>query len=333
MSIEKRIKTLSNVAAHLQSPKTNDIIALAYAKNSWFEPSFSQQSIKAICSEFLAKNKLEKWLEPYCIEDDFSLNKTVGIVCAGNVPLVGFHDFLCCYVLGIPVRLKLSSKDDVLMRYTVQTILNEDEEYAQQFSFAEQLKDFDAVIATGSASTNRYFEYYFSQYPSILRSNRTSVAVLSLHETDNDLLALAHDVFLYFGLGCRNVGKIFVPLNFEVESLFQHFSNYAWLHQHSQYMNNYDYNRTILLMNQTSHLANEFLMMQENTQLHSPIATLHVERYENIHSVKNQLAALQEQIQCVVGNFEGMIPFGKAQFPQLSDYADGKDTIGFLLSL
>lgn len=333
MSIEKRIKILSEVATQLQSETTDKIIEIACAKNSWFEPLFSKHSIQAICSEFLVKNKLEKWLEPYCIEDDFSLHKTVGIVCAGNVPLVGFHDFLCCYLLGVSVRLKLSSKDDVLMRYAVQTILDQDQEYAQRFSFVEQLRDFDAVIATGNSNSNRYFEYYFSKYPSILRNNRTSVAILTSNETESDLKALADDVFLYFGLGCRNVGKIFVPKNFEIENLLLHFASYAWLHQHAQYMNNYDYNRTILLMNQTPHFANEFLMLQENTALHSPIATLYFERYHDIDAVKNKLSALQEQIQCVVGKWEGMTPFGKAQWPQLSDYADGKDTIAFLLSL
>ncbi|HRN95561.1 MAG: acyl-CoA reductase [Chitinophagales bacterium] len=334
MSIKNRIELLDKIGQKLSAmPETQAIISEAAKQNTWFTPEFSQSSISAICTEFLQAEKLSAWLKPYFIEDNFKLNKTVGIIAAGNVPLVGFHDFLCCYILGVSAQFKLSSKDTLLTRFVIQQILNEDKAYAQQFSFVEKLQNFDAVIATGSASSNRYFEHYFSKYPNILRSNRVSVAVLNGNETAQDLQMLANDIFQYFGLGCRNIAKLFIPDSFDTAKLFENFSAYSWLHQNSNFMNNYDYNRTILLMNKTPHQANDFVMLQENTDLHSPIATLYFERYTDFSEVEKKLNVQQNQIQCVVGLQSGMIPFGKAQQPTLSDYADGKDTIGFLLGL
>ncbi len=332
MSVSKRIEILEKVGKHfLDATVKEEVATRAFAANSWFEPRFVKQSIDAICAEFLNKEKLEQWLKPYCIEDDIAIKKSVGIICAGNVPLVGFHDFLCCYVLGVPVKLKLSSRDNVLMRLVINEVLKHDEDYAKQFSFVEKVAGFDAVIATGSSSSNRYFEYYFSKYPNILRSNRVSVAVLSGSETQEQLGALADDVFMYFGLGCRNVAKLFVPENYLFDNMFSTFKNYEWLHHNSQFMNNYDYHRTLLLMNKTPHLANEFLMIQESKSLHSPIGTLFYEVYSAEGDVKAKVESLSDSLQCVVG--KDFIPFGKAQQPSLADYADGKDTIGFLLSL
>ncbi len=334
MSISKRISILHQVGLSLQNPEHLDnVLTEALAANPWFEPQFVQQSLAAVSTAFLNEEKLADWLKPYCIEDDFQIKQTVGIICAGNIPLVGFHDFLCCYVLGIPVKLKLSSKDQVLMRFVINKIIQLDDKAAATISFVEKLTDFDAVIATGSGSANRYFEHYFGKYPNTLRSNRVSVAVLNGNEPAEELAALADDVFLYFGLGCRNVAKIFVPQQFNVEELMPHFDSYKWLHQNAQFMNNYDYNRTILLMNKTPHLANEFVMLQESKSLHSPIATVFYEHYDSAESVNEYLKENADKIQCVVGNGSGMIPFGKAQTPALSDYADGKDTIAFLLGL
>lgn len=334
MSIKHRIELLDKIGQKLLAmPETQTIISEAAKQNAWFIPEFSQSSLSAICNEFLNAEKLNTWLKPYFIENDFKINKTVGIIAAGNVPLVGFHDFLCCYVLGAPAKLKLSSKDKLLTRFVIEQILKEDKVYTTQFSFEDKLQNFDAVIATGSASSNRYFKYYFNKYPNILRSNRVSVAVLNGNETVQELQLLANDIFQYFGLGCRNVAKLFIPENFDPTTLFKNFSAYSWLHQNANYMNNYDYNRTILLMNKTPHFANDFVMLQENNNLNSPIATLYFERYSNFSQVEKIMNELQNQIQCVVGSKSGMVPFGKAQQPTLSDYADGKDTIGFLLGL
>jgi hypothetical protein len=219
------------------------------------------------------------------------------------------------------------------MRFVINEILKQDEDYAKKFAFVERLTDFNAVIATGSSSSNRYFEYYFSKYPSILRSNRVSVAVLSGNETQEQLAALADDVFMYFGLGCRNMAKLYVPEKYSFENLFPAFKNYEWLHHNSQFMNNYDYHRTLLLMNKTPHLANEFLMIQESDSLYSSIGTLFYEVYHTSDELKAKIEAQKGNIQCVVGDGEGYIPFGKAQQPTVSDYADGKDTVGFLLGL
>ncbi|MDW8274129.1 MAG: acyl-CoA reductase [Chitinophagales bacterium] len=334
MSIPKRISLLSEVAEEWRNKEElNLIFSNAFAHNGFFEPQFCRFSFENLCDNYLSEEKLLQWLKPYHIEDDFSLKKRIGIICAGNIPFAGFHDFLCCYVLGIPVQLKLSSKDTVLMRFLVEEIIKRDREYAAQFAITERLQHFDAVIASGSTSANRYFEYYFGKYPNILRGNRTSVAVLEGTESEDELRALADDIFLYFGLGCRNVGKIFLPKNFEVEKLLPAFSKYAWIHQNTAYMNNYDYNRAILLINQTPHIANEFVMLQESEKLHSPVATVYYEFYENRKDLINKLSALKSQIQCVVGNTNGFIPLGGAQKPSLNDYADEIDTIAFILSL
>lgn len=334
MSIQKRIEILDRVGKNISRLETyQPIINTAFAANSWFEPRFIEQAFSAICKEFLDADKLNQWLKSYFIEDDFNLQKRVGIVCAGNIPMVGFHDFLCCYILGIPFELKLSSKDSILMKFIIGQIIEQDENFKQQNVFVNQLKNFDAVIATGSNSSNRYFKHYFGKYPNILRNNRTAVAVLNGNESDDMLKLLADDVLLYFGLGCRNISKVYIPESFEPERLFSYFSHYKWMHQSTQYMNNYDYNRTILLMNNTPHFANDFLMLQESDTLHSPIATLYFERYTSIEEAIKKINAQQAQIQCVIGNGKDMIPFGEAQHPSLSDYADGVDTIGFLLGL
>ncbi|MFN8288361.1 MAG: acyl-CoA reductase [Chitinophagales bacterium] len=310
--------------------------ATAERQNPWFTQQFVQQAVDAICNDMLQEEKLNQWLSAYKLRP---IDKTVGLIFAGNIPLVGFHDFLCAYLCGCKMKIKQSSKDDVLFPRIIELLIEIDPDLTNRLEFVEKLKGFDAVIATGSDNTNRYFEYYFRDYPKILRKNRNSIAILNGQESDEELQALAHDVFDYFGFGCRNVSKLYIPVGYNFEKLFPNFSAYAWLHQHTKYMNNYDYNRTILLLNKTPHFANEFVMLVENESIPSPIGNLNFEYWHDEKVLQSKLKQSAEKIQCVVSTtpekWEGLasVKFGEAQHPQLWDYADGVDTMAFLLSL
>jgi hypothetical protein len=263
--------------------------------------------------------------------------KTIGIIMAGNLPLVGFHDFLCAYISGCGIKVKLSGKDEVLFPYVYRKLMEIDPSLCDRSAIIDRLEGFDAVIATGSNNTNRYFEYYFRDYPKILRRNRNSVAILTGDESDDELYALADDIFMYFGFGCRNVSKLYVPEGYDVKKLFPHFERYKWMHSHTKYMNNYDYNRTLLLMNRTEHLANEIIMLEQNTAISSPVAVLYYETYGEPRQLADKLQANSEHIQCIVSStsnvisthVEAVIPFGQTQMPELWDYADMVDTLAF----
>lgn len=310
-------------------------------KNPFFTPEFVQSAVNAISERMLQKEKLEQWLLAYPAFHSFSTDKTVGIIMAGNIPLVGFHDLLCAYVCGYNINIKLSSKDDILTATIIQLLQEIEGDAGQKIAIVEKLENFDAVIATGSNNSYKYFEYYFRNRPNILRKNRTSVAILTGNETKEELLGLADDIFMYFGLGCRNVSKLYVPQGFDITSLFPYFDKYNWMHEHSKYMNNYDYHRAILLLNQTPHLADDKVMMQESKALSTPLSMLYYHHYENIDELQKSLLALSDEIQCVVCTsltektlgYNGAVGFGKTQFPELNDYADGINTIEFLLSV
>ncbi|MFN8310164.1 MAG: acyl-CoA reductase [Chitinophagales bacterium] len=335
-AILARIDYLSVLQKSLHHEATAAAIAEAQQSNPWFIPEFANAALQAISQKMLSREALLKWLTPYTVSNEFQPKKLVGLVMAGNVPLVGFHDFLCAYLLGFSMQIRLSSKDDSLFHFVLEKLMAIDPQLKAQLTFVNKLEHYDAVIATGSDNTFRYFEYYFRNHPRVLRRNRNSVAVLSGNESLQELQGLADDVLLYFGFGCRNVSKLFVPESFEVESLFPHFEKYKWMHQHTKYMNNYDYNRTLLLLNKVPHLSNDFLMIQENTAIASPIAVLYFERYHNIETVRQELQQRADKIQCVVSQLDletRTVPFGQSQQPELNDYADGVDTIDFLLKL
>lgn len=293
--------------------------------NQWFTIENSQLSINAIAEKFLNAEKLKQWLSAYKTND--KANKRVGIISAGNLPLVGFHDVLCAFVLGLPTQIKLSSKDEVLMKHFIHQLQTIDKEW--KVEIVERLKDFDAVVATGSNNTNRYFEYYFKKVPSLLRKSRSSVALLKGNETAEELKLLADDIFQYFGMGCRSVGSLLLPKNYEVIQLFEAFEHYSFLADHKLYKDNFDYNCTLLLMNQIKHLASEWLILKEDKSLHPRLATVHYQFYNSEEEAQEILHKHKEEIQCIVGQD---IPFGKAQQPELWDYADGVDTMGFLLN-
>lgn len=310
-------------------------------KNPFFTPEFVHNAVNAISERMLQKEKLEQWLLAYPALRSFSTDKTVGIIMAGNLPLVGFHDLLCAYVCGYNINIKLSSKDDILTATIIQLLQEIEGDAGQKIAIVEKLENFDAVIATGSNNSYKYFEYYFRNRPNILRKNRTSVAILTGNETKEELLGLADDIFMYFGLGCRNVSKLYVPKGFDVTTLFPYFDKYNWMHDHSKYMNNYDYHRAILLLNQTPHLADDKVMIQENKTLSTPLSMLYYEQYETQNLLQSDLLALKDEIQCIVCSSEtgkqlaitGTVLFGKTQFPDLNDYADGINTLKFLLSV
>ena len=340
--LKKRIAALVKLGEALRCDEhLDEVIARTAGANPWFTDGFCRLALDGIIDNLLDKEKLELWLSRYDIPEEGESVKTVGIIMAGNLPLVGFHDFLCAYISGCNVKLKLSGKDDILFPYIYEKLMQIDPVLRSRAAIIDRLEGFDAVIATGSDNTNRYFEFYFRQYPKILRQNRSSVAILTGEETEEELYGLADDIFMYFGLGCRNVSKLYMPDDYDVTRLFPYFEKYKWMHDHSKYMNNYDYNRTLLLMNKSPHLANEFIMIQESTALNTPLSVLNYEKYKNVESALYDLDNCIDKIQCIVigksGNLEGRfsscVPFGETQRPELWDFADNVDTLLFIFSV
>ena len=312
----------------------NDIFDKAEQQNSWFTRANVIFAFKS-WSEALSENNVQQWLSQYQLPQTTSPKKIL-IIMAGNLPLVGFHDLLCVLVAGHKAIVKLSSDDRVLLPYLITQIRTFAPEWAEAVAFTDdKVTEYDAVIATGSDNTARYFEYYFGKKPHIIRKNRHSVAVLTGEETPEELQDLGKDIFLYYGLGCRSVSKIFVPQGYDFDLLFQAIYPYKDIIEEQKYANNYDYNKAVYLMSLYKLLENGFLLLKEDEHYGSPIATLFYEYYTNKEALKKKLATDREKIQCVVGhNFiDGEIPFGQTQTPKLWDYADGVNTLTFLLNL
>jgi len=333
MNPDDRIAALVALGKFLHEREETELEQVAfkaYLKNNWFTPEAIKQAFKGILT-FLAEDTLKAWASKYPLRKTPSTH-TVGVVMAGNLPLVGFHDYLCILLSGQKAWIKLSSKDDVLLPYIHQELLQIAPEFAKQVQFQPMLKGATAFIATGSGNTARYFEEYFGKYPSIIRKNRNSVAVLTGDETEEELKGLAHDIFDYFGLGCRSVSKVYVPEGQDVRTIFPYFEAHKHVADHHRYVNNYDYYKSIFLVNRDPHYDNGFLLFQEREALASPISVLHYEYYADFEALKNKLEAQKDAIQCRVGrNFE--VPFGQTQKPAVDDYADGVDTLAFLCTL
>ncbi|WP_262420321.1 acyl-CoA reductase [Flagellimonas meishanensis] len=311
-----------------------DAVQLAGQQNGWFTEENIMHAIRQ-WALLLTEDNLTQWLSKYVLPKD-SKPKTIGIIMAGNIPLVGFHDFLCVLLSGNSVLAKLSSNDKTLMPFIAEHIMQLEPTLKDRISFTEgRLEDFDAIIATGSNNTSRYFEYYFGKRPNIIRKNRNSVAILTGHETQEQLLALGEDVFRYFGLGCRNVSKIFVPKGYAFEPFFNAFFSYKDTINHHKYANNYDYNKAVYLMSDFKILYNGFLILKEDESFSSPIATLFYSHYDSEDALRQKLEGQMEFIQCVVSNgkYANDVPFGETQKPRLNDYADGVDTMDFLLRI
>ncbi len=303
-------------------------------QNGWFTRENILFALKQ-WADLLTEDNLKQWLSHYNLKNEKS-PKTIAIVMAGNIPMVGFHDFLCVLCSGNKVLAKLSSNDKVLLPFLAEYLIEQEPLLAEQIAFTEgKLENFDAVIATGSNNTSRYFDYYFGKKPNIIRKNRNSVAVLSGNETQEELKALGEDIFRYYGLGCRNVSKIYVPTDYDFDSFFKAiFEHGTIIHQH-KYANNYDYNKAVYLMSDFKIKDNGFLIVKEDEGFASPIAALFYSQYESEEELRRHLAENEEQIQCVVSNRENSddVPFGETQKPKLNDYADGVDTMEFLLKL
>ena len=332
MKLQHRINLLSDLGGYilLEDSSWQEAKIKASLQNAWHIPEFIDRASKNIATNFLQKDLLEQWAKEYELKPDLENPKSIGIVMAGNLPLVGFHDLLSVFITGHKAVVKLSSKDDVLIKQLVHKIIDSDNEVASFIRFEEMLKGCDAYIATGSNNSSRYFEYYFGKYPHIIRKNKTSIAILTGNETTTELEKLADDVYQFFGLGCRNVTKIYVPENYDFVPLLETFKKYNHLADHHKYKNNYDYNLAIHILNNKYYMTNGSIILVQDTSVFSPISQLNYEFYTDINSLKATLK-VNPDLQCIVGR--DFINFGQAQSPSLDDFADGVNTMEFLRHL
>lgn len=310
-----------------------DLLHLSQSHNGWFTP---EQVFYCVdnWANALTEDNLKQWISDYNFTSTHP--RTVGLILAGNIPMVGFHDFLSVLISGHKVLVKTSSNDQHLIKFLTKYLITVAPEIENYIAFTDdKLDNFDAVIATGSNNTARYFEYYFKSKPSIIRKNRNSVAVLDGTETHEDLVQLGEDIFRYFGLGCRNVSKLFVPKEYDFQPFFKAIYAYKDVIYYQKYSNNYDYNKAVFLMSNFKLLDNEFLTLKEDKSYVSPISSVFYEYYDDLETLKSQLQNDAEQLQCIVSKTEikNSIPFGQTQQPKLWDYADNVDTMAFLTSL
>ena len=329
VSVEKRTELLVRLGKYMlgDSETWEDVKHRASDANAWFTIEHIDIAVTNIVKELLEEGRLREWLSAYKLP---AAPRKVGIVMAGNIPLVGFHDFLCGLLSGHRILIKLSSKDEVLLKHLIGKLTECEPQVAEHVQIAEQLKDCDAYIATGSNNTSRYFEQYFGKYPNIIRRNRTSVAILEGDETPEELHELGKDIFTYYGLGCRNVTQVCVPEGYDLTKLMDAFNSYERYIHHNKYKNNYDYYLAIYLLNKVPYLTNNTIHMVENAVPFSAVSVLHYRYYNNLKDLVHELQESND-IQTIVGR--GFTPFGKAQEPSLNEYADGVDTMAFLCSL
>lgn len=330
MNLKKRISSLVRFGKILQEKK--DIFILQNS-NTWFTKNNINFALSEIIKS-LEKENLEKWISVYPDLQKNKIPKKIGVILAGNIPFAGFHDFLSVIISGNIFVGKLSSKDDKLLSCFVKLLIETEPEFNNFIRLEKKrLKNFDAVIATGSDNSARYFEYYFGKYPNIIRKNRNSAAVLTGNETNKELQLLADDIFTYFGLGCRNVSKLYLPENYELGEIFENSENYNYIKNHNKYSNNYGYNRSIYLMNSETFFDNGFFILKENVAYSSPVSVVFFENYKKLEKVKNRIETDKNNIQCVVsgkGIIKNSVYFGESQKPKLWDYADNTDTLEFL---
>ncbi|MEJ2881828.1 acyl-CoA reductase [Pedobacter sp. GR22-6] len=336
LTAEKLIIAFRKLGDFMASPDEDfkNLMLSAQGRNAWFTPEEVEKALYSLQS-MLAEADLQQWFADIRVSEN---PKKVGLILAGNIPMVGFHDVLSVLATGNIALIKLSSSDDKLLPALLARLIAIEPLLAEHIVYVERLKDFDAVIATGSNNTSRYFDYYFGKVPNIIRRNRNSVAVLTGKESVEEISALGHDIFDYFGLGCRNVSKIYIPEDYEIRHFFEPLEVYKEIINHFKYNNNYDYNKSIYLVNSAAHYDNGFLLLKEDAGLSSPLAVLYYERYQDLDALKEELAAMEAQIQCVVSIADlkldsPVLALGASQQPKLWDYADKVNTIEFLNGL
>ena len=316
---------------NIRQQQLQELAANLYLNNAWFTPTNTLQALDGI-ARLLDENSLRGWLEKYPLQDD--RDKTVGVVMAGNLPAVGFHDFMCVLLSGCRITAKLSSDDRLLIPAIAAMLVAIEPKFADRIHFTDgKMPPFEAMIATGSNNSARYFEYYFGKYPHIIRKSRTSIAILDGKETEADLKGLADDVFMYFGMGCRSVTKFMVPLDYDPVPFLNATAHWDNLIHHSKYLNNYEYSRAAFLVNSIPHFDTGYLLMRQENALHSPIGVLNFERYTNRESLMQSVNEQLENLQCIVareGIYEGSVLPGYAQKLGPMDYADNVDTMKFL---
>lgn len=338
MTLQQRIDALAELGACLllDSPEKQQTLQLAYHQNGWFSPEQSQFMLDGIARDWLNLQSLQQWVAAYpSLLQDKATPKRIGLVLAGNIPAVGLHDVLSVFITGNIALLKYSDKDKVLIPFVLRLLEQINPHTAAYFQVVERVQQPDAVIATGSDNTSLYFQQYFGKYPNIIRQNRHSVAVLSGNETPEALARLSQDVFRYYGLGCRSVSKIYVPQGYDFIPLMQNFDMYEYVMQNNKYKNNFDYNRSLYLLNQVPHWINDCILVLENPALASRIATLHYSFYSDLETLQHHLNTdLDGKIQCIASDIVlpalPNVPLGQTQSPALWDYADGVDTVAFL---
>lgn len=335
MTKERRIAALAELGDWMQNqgPEISAFVARLQSQNSWYTAENVLLQFGALGANMTVP-KLQEWLQPY---PDMETSKSVGLVLAGNLPLVGFHDILCVLALGFTAKIKVSSDDAGLTPFVLNKLIQIESAFAARIQLVDKLQDFDLVIATGSNNSARYFEYYFGKKPHIIRKNRNSVAVLTGKESKEELSALGRDIFDFFGLGCRSVSKLYLPKGYEISTFFEAIESYSAIRDHYKYTNNYDYNKSIYLINKDKHFDNGFLLLKEDKALSSPLAVLFYEEYADLSEVESHIHEQQDAIQCVVASPDAALkleipvfPFGQSQCPGLSDYADHVDTLAFL---
>lgn len=336
VTAEKLIIAFHKLSDFLDHPNNefNSIIESAPNHNAWFQPEEVKRAISSL-REMLSPEAMEQWFENIKINPS---PKNIGLILAGNIPMVGFHDVLCVLATGNTAMIKLSSSDNKLLPALLKQLIIFEPLLTDRIVYVERLKDFDAIIATGSNNTSRYFDYYFGKVPNIIRKNRNSIAVLDGKETIEEIQSLGHDIFDYFGLGCRNVSKIYLPEGYEIKNFFEPLEQFQPIVNHFKYNNNYDYNKSIYLVNTVQHFDNGFLLLKEDEGFSSPLAVLYFEYYSSLEELNKKLNLMQNDIQCVVTHTalqleNDVVSFGQSQHPALWDYADNVDTITFLNSL
>jgi hypothetical protein len=342
--MEKRIKIFCSFGELLRaeisapSPEFTDVMQRAENKFPFFISANIVRSLNAVAA-WLTEENLNSWLRAYPALCGNFTDKKIAIIMAGNIPFVGFHDVLCVLMAGYKAILRQSSNDPYLWKYLLRILERVSPEIAARAEITDGLlREFDAVIATGSNNSARYFEEYFAYVPHLIRKNRSSVAVLHGEESETDLDGLYDDIFSYFGLGCRNVSHIFLPAGYDVQGLALRRENgvSGKLKPHNAYMHNYEYSRTLALMNNTPHIDTEYCLWVKNSALCSPTAVIYYSFYDNLQQVEKYILEHKDEIQCVAGNAPLQLPaplsavkFGAVQSPAIIEYADGIDTMQF----